>query len=97
VGQDGILRLIGNRPFANRFASSRLGRFRPHGAANHDYRFLWSFARANTPQCLYLPNACAIAFSASGPIMSYPAAVGCSPSAVISALNMPLSSTVAEK
>jgi len=41
------------------------------------------------------PNAAAIAFSASGPITSYPASLGCSPSQVRSWRSMPCSSSMA--
>jgi hypothetical protein len=42
-----------------------------------------------------LPSAAAIAFSASGPISSYPASLGCNPSQVSSLRNMPCSSSMA--
>ncbi|SPE25250.1 conserved exported hypothetical protein [Candidatus Sulfopaludibacter sp. SbA3] len=41
------------------------------------------------------PNAAAMAFSASGPITSYPASLGCSPSQVSSLRSMPCSSSMA--
>jgi len=42
-----------------------------------------------------LPSAAAMAFSASGPISSYPASLGCSPSQVSSLRSIPCSSSIA--
>jgi hypothetical protein len=44
---------------------------------------------------VYFPSAAAMAFSASGPITSYPASLGCSPSQVSSLRSIPCSSSIA--
>ncbi len=45
----------------------------------------------------YFPSAAAIAFSANGPMTSYPASLGCSPSQVSSFRSIPCSSSMALK